>query len=132
MVGMEVLLIQRHPSKPFGRHWAVPAGKLEPGENSLEAMVRELSEEVGIRADPADAVLLNDNMVTTSRQRFRFVTYVVQFNEKPLLVPNNGEVIAADWVDCRVVRKRRVIPHFWDGKSAQRIAEVIEKAEIRC
>lgn len=36
----------------FGRElWELPAGKLEPGENPLEAAKRELEEEVGLAAD---------------------------------------------------------------------------------
>lgn len=43
-----LLLLKRHPSKPQGNTWGVPAGKLEPGETPHQAVIREVFEEVGL------------------------------------------------------------------------------------
>ena len=43
----EILLLHRQDYKPEGNTWGVPAGKVDAGENILEAMVRELKEETG-------------------------------------------------------------------------------------
>lgn len=48
-----VLLIQRG-TEPFEGAWALPGGHLDSGETPLDAAVRELAEETGIRVEPKD------------------------------------------------------------------------------
>jgi 8-oxo-dGTP diphosphatase len=51
----QVLLAQRPPGKPYEGYWEFPGGKLERGETTRHALVRELHEELGIdvrRASP--------------------------------------------------------------------------------
>lgn len=48
--GLEVLICQRKPDQPMSLKWEFPGGKIEPGEGSEEALVRELNEELGIWA----------------------------------------------------------------------------------
>ena len=44
----EFLVQQRPPGKPCAGQWEFPGGKIEPGESSRHALVRELQEELGI------------------------------------------------------------------------------------
>lgn len=44
------LMLLRQDNKPEGNKWGVPAGKVDPGETTLSAIVRELWEETGILA----------------------------------------------------------------------------------
>ncbi len=46
----KVLLAQRLPGKPYPGYWEFPGGKLEENESARDALVRELAEELGIRA----------------------------------------------------------------------------------
>jgi len=48
--GVEVLICQRKADQPMSLKWEFPGGKIEAGESSEGALVRELNEELGITA----------------------------------------------------------------------------------
>src|ERR1700733_14780837 len=48
--GGEVLIGQRRPDQPMALQWEFPGGKIEAGGKPEQALVRELDEELGIRA----------------------------------------------------------------------------------
>ncbi len=60
----EVLVCQRRPDQPMSLKWEFPGGKIEPGESSEDALVRELNEELGI-----DAVI--GRRVARTRHKYR-------------------------------------------------------------
>lgn len=47
------LLTSRPDGKPYAGYWEFPGGKLELGESTLDALQRELQEELGIQVEEA-------------------------------------------------------------------------------
>ncbi len=54
----QVLISQRPAHKHMGNKWEFPGGKVEDGENSQEALCREMREELGIIVEATE--LLTD------------------------------------------------------------------------
>lgn len=48
-----ILILRRHADKPEGERWGLPGGKVEPGETTLNAALREAREETGHVIKPA-------------------------------------------------------------------------------
>lgn len=49
----EFLLAKRPPDKVYAGYWEFPGGKVEAGETSFAALIRELDEELGIQIEQA-------------------------------------------------------------------------------
>lgn len=47
-----ILACRRSPNKTSGGLWEFPGGKVEPGESSFDALVREIREELSIEVRP--------------------------------------------------------------------------------
>lgn len=67
-----VLLGQRPASKVYAGYWEFPGGKIEPGESTHEALVRELREELGIEVRTASPWLTQTFTYPHATVRLRF------------------------------------------------------------
>ena len=78
-----ILIGQR---KPRGRHalkWEFPGGKVEPGEGSRDALVRELREELGIEARIGDEIERYDFSYSADRVTRLIFFQVAEFTGEP-------------------------------------------------
>ena len=97
-----VLLTRRAPEKTYAGTWENSGGAAKAGENSLQAITRELFEETGIQADPSEFELLD-----SGKDRTAFYDYYCLHRPVPLeqIVLQPGETDAVKWVSFDEVRQ---------------------------
>jgi len=92
--------------------WALPGGRLDPGETTVTAALRELAEEVGLELPPSSVLGALDDYPT--RSGFAITPVVVWAGSGVRLEPDPGEVAAvyrvplADLLHPSVPRLRRI------------------------
>ena len=52
-----ILIAERPEGKHMAGHWEFPGGKVSAGESELQALGRELHEELGVRVEAAHALM---------------------------------------------------------------------------
>lgn len=96
-----VLIAQRPPGKTLAGLWEFPGGKVEPGETPEEALIRELSEELGIETKPACLAPLTFASHSYDTFHLLMPLYVCRrFTGIP--VPREGQVLK--WVRPKAMR----------------------------
>lgn len=91
--GERYLLIQRATHLPKGGKWCFPGGHVEPGETSREAIIREVSEELGVRAVPRRRL----GAVRTPDGAYVLVTWLLDHQTTTLRL-RRTEVADAKWL----------------------------------
>lgn len=75
-------------------NYALPGGNLEPGEDAIDAALRETEEELGVRLEREAALGLLDDFVTLGGH---VVTPVVAWSPDPLTITPNPEEVHDAW-----------------------------------
>jgi len=103
VAGGAAFLLCRRPSH-MRRHagqWALPGGRLAAGETPLDAALRELDEELGLRLGPESVVGWLDDYVT--RSGFVVTPVVLWCGDDPSLTPDPEEVFAVYRIGLRAL-----------------------------
>lgn len=94
-VGRACFVLTRRAQR-LRRHsgqWALPGGRLEPGEAAVDAARREIHEEIGLPLGPESALGRLDDFV--SRSRHLIAPFVFWTSDAQELAVNSEEVAAA-------------------------------------
>ena len=104
-----LLLVQRG-RPPYVGYWAVPGGKIRPGERLAEAVRRETREETGITVDVGDVAWVGETIGPGDPPTWHYV--LIDFTATWI----SGEIRPADdaaavrWVPLDEVRNLRLTP----------------------
>ena len=113
----QILISKRAEFKPFGLMWECNGGSILKGESSLQGMIREIKEELGIEFQEKDGILFKEiRRDETTIPNFKDVwLFKKDIDCKDIKFPD-GESIEAKWVDINkfleMEKNKEIVPSF--------------------
>lgn len=115
-----VLVNQRPAGADFmPGYWEFPGGKLEPGEGSWQALVRELNEELAIDVASGHELMLLEHCYVRRRVQLE-IWRVTEYRGSP--TPQEGQRI--EWCDIAGLARLQLLPA--DGPIVEKLMELAE------
>lgn len=106
----KTLLLHRQDHKPQGNTWAMVAGKVDKGEDLIDALVREIKEEIGLDVKPGECRYFERYYVRYPDFDYIYHVYHLPVKDKPKLDVNAGEHKDFKWIEPRAALKLDLIP----------------------
>ena len=104
----QILVLRRHPQKPEGGLWGIAGGKLEAGEDSSVAAIREAKEEIGVAVNPADVQIIHRHARQDGTVKVFFDTYRLKVMAADItLAIDRREHTEHQWADPAVLYQQR-------------------------
>ena len=92
----KILIIQRHPEKPFGLLWECTGGAVLSGESSIDGAIREVMEEIGLQPKKEQFLVFHSML-----DKNRFVdTYLLHYD----INTQNLKLQPEEVIDAKLVR----------------------------
>lgn len=88
----KILITKRHPDKTYGGQWETTGGSAVSGETSINAAVRELFEETGLKAEPSELAYCGTLVREKSNCIHDFYLYKGSFSENDIVL-QEGETV---------------------------------------
>lgn len=80
-------------------------GHVQYGEEYLDVAVREIQEELGIKVNPIDLILLGKMITKDSNETEMNTVYKLSLKETPVIKANTDEVAETKFVSLKVLRE---------------------------
>ena len=122
----EILISKRAPHKKFGLMWECNGGSILAGETSLEGMIRELKEELGLVFSKEEAIYLKEFRRDKLPQDFKDLwLFRRDIDIKDVTFPD-GEAIEAMWVSIdkflEMYENKEIVPTVDFGMEEYQLA----------
>lgn len=110
----EILISKRAKHKKFGLMWECGGGSILAGETSLEGIIRELKEELGIEFSKKEAIFLKEIRRDKIPPDFKDIwLFKKDIDEREIIFPD-GEAIDAKWVTIdefiQMYKNKEIVP----------------------
>lgn len=92
----KILLVKRRRS-PEADHWGLPGGKVEPGESVEDAIIREISEELGTTIQLGRWICTVDHLDDSTGQRWVSRVYLASIVSGAPRIREPHALAAVDW-----------------------------------
>jgi 8-oxo-dGTP pyrophosphatase MutT (NUDIX family) len=115
------LLLTRRASglRSHGGQWALPGGRCDDGETPVEAALRELHEELGLKLGPGDVLGLLDDYPTRSGY---LITPVVLWSQKDAVItPSPDEVASVHRIALKDIERTEAFDFTLIPESRRRV-----------
>ena len=99
--------MSRKKKESFRDCWEFPGGKLNNYETYLEALVRELKEELSIKINIKE--LVDHSFFKHKYRDFLLMMYVFEIKKWSGKICNN-EGVKLEWVSVRELRRKKLLP----------------------
>lgn len=129
----EILISKRAPFKKFGGMWECNGGSALKGETSLEGILREVKEELGIKFSKAEAIFLKEVKREIVPANFKDLwLFKRDINDEEITFPD-GEATDFKWVSIdefmEMFNNQEIVPTVDFGRDEYELALRTEQRE---
>lgn len=105
--GQQILIARRGEHETYAGQWEFPGGKIETGETPVNALVRELKEELGLDVDPASMVSLGKITHAYTPYDVQLEVFIVQWSGQVIVLADHSEMA---WVSVSDLQSHNLAP----------------------